>query len=114
MQIKATIDGVEQEFEVTGYGRFPAVRDTHYLDSEAGVVAVPPNAPGMALHLRLIRPRHTFGGVVFEETGERRRGQAGEWFLALGSIGCVVVGTALEYSILRVVGFEGGCCEETK
>ena len=61
-------------------------------------------------HLRrILTPppkRHTFGGVPFEETGEFRKAQAGEWWL--DSRGRPVLQfdypTAYEYRILRYIG----------
>ena len=79
MKIKATIDGVEQEFEVLRMqiDNGPA---THALDN--GCIRKAPSViTTNPTWLRLIRPRHTFGGVVFEEVGENRPPKPGEWFL---------------------------------
>lgn len=65
MNIKATIDGVEQEFEVVIEGLA-----THAICVDRTLHAIP--CAGAMTFLRLIRPRHTFGQVVYEETGEER------------------------------------------
>ena len=58
--------------------------------------------------LRLI-PRHEFGGVVYEETGEVRIPRDKEWFLFFNSpVFKMAYGEYLaDYSILRPVGTTG-------
>lgn len=55
--------------------------------------------------------RHTFGGVVFEETGEVREAQPGEWFsdftFARPSLWTDAWPTDGRYTILRPVAVEG-------
>ena len=73
MIIKATVDGVEQEFESMGIRTEGA---THVMLATGDIL--PRQTDAVHDHLRyfrLIRPRHTFGPedgpkVVFEETGE--------------------------------------------
>ena len=59
---------------------------THCVNKETGFIYEPQgNEHAYDVGLRLISPRHTFGGVVYEETGEKRRHfKRGEAFL--GSI----------------------------
>ena len=80
MKIKAEIDGKEQEFEVLQTGEAGI---THYL---SGSVIHVFKDSYMGTRLRLIRPRHTHGGVVFEETGESRFPHEGEWFLNVNDV----------------------------
>ena len=55
--------------------------------------------------------RHTFGGMVFEETGEYRLARRNEWWL--GSLGPCCEGcdpsTLNPHPILRPVALEGAC-----
>ena len=77
MNIKATIDGVEQEFEWLGN----RAGGTHWVNYETGFIYQTEARPApQDVALRLIRPRHTFGGVVFEETGERQI-KLNDWYL---------------------------------
>ena len=77
MKIKAEIDGKELEFEMLNKGRTEGV--THYLISDGIFPQTGTN--WREVPLRLIRPRHTFGPLVFEETGESRFVGADEWAL---------------------------------
>ena len=65
MNIKATINGVEQEFEVVG-----GIGYTHTLNN-CGIWDNS-RVKMEGVRLRLVCKRHTFGRVVFEEIGERR------------------------------------------
>lgn len=70
MIIKATIDGVEQEFEWVGVGENP--RATHYANCGTGFIyEIQGRVMSADIALRLIRPRYTFGGVVYEELAIR-------------------------------------------
>ena len=55
--------------------------------------------------------RHTFGGVVFEETGEVREAAVGEWHIDTGPR-VRDYHTQGEYNILRPVAIESCCGEE--
>ena len=51
--------------------------------------------------------RHTFGGVVFEETGRFREPSVGEWFLMEDEPACLPPGDhAMPHPILRPVALE--------
>lgn len=82
MNIKATIDGVEQEFDDFFYwaGLGMPVGATHYFEGGGTIIPIGDrrNMEGR-LTCRLIRPRHTFGGVVFEVDGYRE--PSNEWIL---------------------------------
>lgn len=89
--IKAQFDGEEREFEVLGARskhRPAEINDfgltgqaTHFFDIEG--LILPTNHPSTSYgFLRLVRPQYTFGEVVFEETGEHRVPQVGEWFIS--------------------------------
>ena len=84
MKIKAEIDGKELEFEELFYwgGLGKPVGATHYFTGGGGINAIGDerNMEGR-LTLRLIRPRHTHGGVEFEETGENRKPEKDEFYL---------------------------------
>ena len=64
--------------------------------------------------LRILQPqpvRHTLGGVVFEETGERRGPMSGEWFLVGGgAVSCNnwdhEADKGYDFPILRPVAIE--------
>ncbi len=65
-----------QEFEIT------SVQATHFYNRSGELELLPEhNVHPNYMHLRLIRKLHTFGGVVFEETGERRPVYIEDWFL---------------------------------
>jgi len=74
--IKADLDGTEREFEVLGRRSRGA---THLLGHN-GLSEWDHTPSGDDIFLRLISQRHTFGGVVYEETGVRQAAP-GEWFL---------------------------------
>ena len=73
--IKATFHGEEQEFEVLVSGK----HGTHRING--GGIFENSGSSWYEVPLRLIRKRHTFGGVVFEETGEVRPPGPDEWYL---------------------------------
>lgn len=81
MNIKATVDGKELEFEVLGTG----VLDHHDADYGMWGTCIAPFAghnKNPAIFLRLIRKTHTFGGVVFEEVEVGTKTvHLGEWYL---------------------------------
>lgn len=71
-----TDDGREFEFVYRDYKR-----GDHILNSFGEVVEAKHDGGPTAV-LRPIPKRHTFGRVVFEETGEERQPQPGEWYLS--------------------------------
>ena len=77
MIIKAPFEGEEQEFEVLpgSYGTA-----THVITSDG---SIEPWGYGYIsrLRLRILRKRHTSGGVVFEEVETRDYVDFGEWFM---------------------------------
>ena len=86
MIIKAPIDGQEQEFEIVGNDG----SNTHVLNNYQ-IRLWNKNGAGDAvagefLRLRLIRATHTFGGVVFEETGEVGYPNHNDWYLHDGKV----------------------------
>ncbi len=58
---------------------------------------------------RRVPKRHTFGGVVFEETGENRSPDKGEWYIHGNGCNCWGgTGTTHgKFTILRPVAIEG-------
>ena len=74
-----------REFEVLGHehlqdGRYGGA--THFFSADTNeILAAPAGVLGHVLRLRLVPKRHTFGGVVFEETNEKRKPNDGEFFL---------------------------------
>ena len=108
-----------QEFEVLGSGRCttPGQRDTttHFINGPGELITIDPNrhqnSAEYCLYLRKIPVTHKFGGVVFEETGEHRIVQAGEWFgeqlnTAQGRAAYCWFETRLDFTILRPVAVE--------
>lgn len=72
----------------------------------------PRQEPPLAIVAR-VRPRHTFGGIVFEETGEIRELNFGEWGLQQTTVPCPFFRATLdlpfpEYPVLRPVALGGG------
>ena len=107
MIIKATIDGEELEFEVLG-GKL-GVETTHIISGRGNIELLDVNNNIHAqTHLRLIRKRHSFCGVVFEETGEVRIAHIGEaWLRGDGTVCLESLGrTAEALPILRPVSIE--------
>lgn len=84
MNIKATFEGQELEFEMLGVDTKTWPTATHYLSNDGYLAQVRPGSYCETLFLRLIRKRHTFGGVVFEETGESRVAKTGDWTFFAG------------------------------
>ncbi len=76
--IKAAVDGVEQEFEVLGghwLEQGNPQKATHVFDCGQLMTVADSYINKTAsdfTFLRLIRPRHTFGQILLEETGERK------------------------------------------
>ena len=109
--IKATVDGREEEYKILNRDRVIPNNATHFINLEGSVRKV---RPGLYTpepnFLRLVRPRHTFGGVTFEETGERRTPKEGEWFLTEFSNGATFATVAFTFttSILRPVSVVDG------
>ena len=112
MNIKATIDGEELEFEAIGYqtGQADYLGTTHLVNKEGVVEAVEGGTVSAKLRLRLIRKQHTFGVITLEETGERGdRFNRGDWYLDSAGlpapVGCLTKLTS-EYPILHPVALE--------
>lgn len=57
-----------------------------------------------AIYLRLLRKRHTFGGVVYEETGEERVPLLDEWAMTEDSVHYFHYGAGLTRAILKPIG----------
>lgn len=103
--IKATIDDQEQEFEMVGDSDAGRTHCEHIITRD-GVIKPRGHGHTQRVRLRLIRKRHTFGGVVFEETGKTRTLMPGEWGLRHGLIqfsNAEINNTVEEYAILRHV-----------
>ena len=81
MNIKAEFEGEELEFEVLGshYGQKDGT--THYFGYNGVILLARAPWSSDVMRLRLIRKRHTFGGGVFEETGEERKPEKDEFYL---------------------------------
>lgn len=109
------LDGSRERQPYTSYSNGANGDATHYL-VRGGVFAE--HGSSRALHgtpLRLVRPRHTFGGVVFEETGEVRKPEKDEFYLGNVTDGRSVLtqhgpgrNHGSEYPILRPVALEPG------
>ena len=113
--MKFTTDGKEYEFR--GLYRPPRTGD-FYLDGAIGNVVEWTTAPAYYTGDRaIVHPipppvvRHTFGGVVFEETGEVREAAVGEWHIDTGPR-VRDYHTQGAYKILRPVAIESCCGEE--
>ena len=104
MKIKAEIDGKELEFEVMDYSDAAC----SYVITPHGQIEPWVVGMGRGVRLRLIRPRHTFGVIVFEETGENRLVEAHEWYLADDGVCCWGhLGVQGSHKILRPVAIYG-------
>lgn len=103
--IKTTIDGQEREFEMAGPSQF---QTTHGIDRDGHITEIGTSSPTV-VYLHLVQPRHTFGGVVFEETGEYRRPLVNEWhFYDSKSVICHnTYEASKKHTILRPVTLEG-------
>ena len=80
--IKVEFEGKEQEFEA-----LPAFRANerthHFIQGDIKSCGTGHNDTMCLQSLRLIRKRHTFGSLIYEETGERRcRVEPGEPYLS--------------------------------
>jgi len=64
------------EYEIRGADN----EGDHFIDL-GGHIKVVGDEGVERVRLRLLKPRHVFGGVVFEETGEKRKAIRGEWVL---------------------------------
>lgn len=77
--LKISYEG--QDYEFVGYVRYPKESGaTHYLSAKGTME--PANNEGPCIgtpYFRLVPVRHTFGGIVFEET-ETRQAQPDEWW----------------------------------
>ncbi len=111
--IKAPLDGKEHEFTVLGSG-IPACYTsppTHVINSvgEIHPLGAQSTIRGNWMYLRLVRPRHTFGGVVYEEVGVQRV-QLGEPFLwdsgGFGGVWPVQSKSYISKMVLRPVELE--------
>jgi len=59
----------------------PPLTSTHFINQD-GAIRLGGNSINVpATWLRLLSKRHTFGGVVYEETGEERWVQQGEYYM---------------------------------
>jgi len=72
----------ERNYRVKGYDVLK--KDVYFLDGSGDVKQV--KGPGWVMHIRflIVDPvpvRHTFGRVIFEETGEVRVPRQDEWWL---------------------------------
>ena len=115
MNIKATIGGTEHEFKVCSARHLHVAgshQATHWMN-QYGYIYEPttsaPNKPDEVMWLHLIRKQHTYGSIVFEETGEVRPPQLGEWFWSGAypfAATPVLVGGNTEHPILRPVVIE--------
>lgn len=82
--IKADVNGEEREFEILRGA--DTSTDVEYVVNSSGDIVRVDQISGNFIKsytttkLRLVRKQHEFGGVVFEETGERREVVLGEWF----------------------------------
>lgn len=86
MIIKAYLGGQEREFETLGVVTLEPVGATHYVSNRGHIHATHGGPYCVTLFLRLISPRHTFGGVVFEEE-QHKQGETlghGEWGISTG------------------------------
>ncbi len=70
-----------REFEVLGKPTTFPIADvaTHVIGTDCKIREA--GSGTYLCYLRLIRKRHMFGGVVFEETGERQVPHADQWWL---------------------------------
>lgn len=75
----------EKEYEYRGEYREVTSTDHFIAISTGGRLVLDPSQDNAGLGVRaIVHPvpvRHTFGGIVFEETGEKRPTVFGEWFL---------------------------------
>ena len=96
----------DQEYEFVGYS---TSEGTHVLTFTGRLVprTLPDGVPDAA-YFRLVPVRHTFGGVVYEETGEKRSTTVGDCYLDNNSIPHLEIwyqshNSLTPYTILRPV-----------
>ena len=113
MIITTQWEGHQREFEVNRMWGFTAsASSTHTLDSDGLHPINKLGSDGHGIALRLIPRLHTFGGVTFEETGEVRLVELGEWYLGVTPSDVhfrshvFASPTASEFAILRPVRVE--------
>ncbi len=70
-----------QVYEFVGYDYGSSA--THYLTTEGTLVQAKVTVSTGTAWFRLVPVRHTFGGIVFEET-DTRQVQCGEWYMDKG------------------------------
>jgi hypothetical protein len=94
-------DGARYEF--VGYA--PANQGDWFLDhSSRTIYQWALRVPSVERALfRRVPVEHTFGGVVFEETGEVRMAKEGEWTLSAVGLQYWNVDSLCKYKILRAV-----------
>ncbi len=80
MSLKINHEGDEYEF--VGYLSHPGTMGaTHYLAYDGSLKVSTAGKVSGTAHFRLIPKRHTIGGIVYKETGEKRATTFEEWFL---------------------------------
>lgn len=100
-----TEDGKEYEFR----GEYHAARKGEYLLSDqvgGAVKRAVVNANTVRAIVHPILAKHTFGGVVFEETGEVRLPHVGEWVLSGREVYPAHTAWRQTYPILRCISIE--------
>ncbi len=102
--LKVNYEG--QEYEFVGYCDHEGA--THFLSGQGTLEQTEPHNRFDVAWFRLVPVRHTFGGIVFEETGEVRQVEQGEWYLSREPVNEPVCHkdqnkTYRKYSILRPV-----------
>lgn len=102
--ITLTQDGVEYTFE--GY-RYPG-KGQHYI-TKHGAIWQGNSGPGaIRVVVKPVPVEHTFGNVVFVETGEVRQAKVNEWFLVEDALFPMYgIYTEKEYRILEPVRVNG-------
>ena len=80
-----TDEETKHKFEVLNRGRTEGV--THFFEPGGNIIPIAPHYLENIdlVKLRLIRPRHTFGGVEFEED-ENRLAKKGDYVLFCGQL----------------------------
>ena len=100
MNIKATIDGEELEFEMLDEHE----HSSHYIDRHGDIRETGDHRAQM-VPLRLICKRHTFGGIVFEEGG-LEYDVKGKWVLGHGPTYAEWSDQTIAYRVLHPVTLE--------
>lgn len=88
-EFKGEYHPVLGDYFLTGYGEIKVATNT--LGRDRAIVHPVPII-------------HEFGGIKFEETGEHRRAEAGEWHLFGNVISCSNSESGYQYDILRLQG----------